>query len=230
MHIISIEGNIGSGKSTLLEYLRTYFKDNTNIVFINEPVNEWMEMKDDDGKNIIEKYYANQEKYAFSFQVFAYITKLKLTMETYKQNPNAIFISERSLYTDRYVFAQMLYDSGKIDNINYKIYLSWFDYFIKEINASYSVIYVNTDTTICYERINNRNRSGEDLIPLEYLKSCDCYHKTMLDEHLDSYKFISQYVFDGNITRTYTCDDKVHLKNDIEPLIAFILCPLSNLH
>ena len=71
--IISIEGNIGSGKSTLLEQLRTKYKNNKQIVFINEPVDEWDTIKDEDGQTILSKFYKNQSKYAFSFQMMAYI-------------------------------------------------------------------------------------------------------------------------------------------------------------
>ena len=39
--IISIDGNIGSGKSTLMGNLKSYFSNNTNVVFLKEPVDEW---------------------------------------------------------------------------------------------------------------------------------------------------------------------------------------------
>ena len=34
-------------------------------------------------------------------------------------NPDAFIITERSLYTDKEVFAKMLYDDKKIEDINY---------------------------------------------------------------------------------------------------------------
>ena len=39
--ICSIEGCIGSGKSTLLEILKKYYINDSEIVFIDEPVKEW---------------------------------------------------------------------------------------------------------------------------------------------------------------------------------------------
>ena len=45
--LISIEGNIGSGKSTLVEYLKSL----GNYIFVDEPVNEWLSIKDKDGSN-----------------------------------------------------------------------------------------------------------------------------------------------------------------------------------
>lgn len=209
MHIISIEGNIGSGKSTLFNKLKTYLQANYAVVFIEEPLSEWVNTTDKNGKSILEKYYADQEKYAFPFQMLAYITKLRKLIETFKENPTAIVITERSLYSDRLIFAKMLYDSGKINDISYTIYLKWFDYFINQINYPnqllHHMIYINTDPQICYERIKLRNRDGENLIPLEYLQSCDKYHAEMINPN-NLFENISPniLVLNGNITRNDT--------------------------
>ena len=66
--IFSIEGNVGSGKSTLVRYMKQ--KDTANTFhFIEEPVDEWENIKDKKGNNMIEKYYKQQNKYSFSFQM-----------------------------------------------------------------------------------------------------------------------------------------------------------------
>ena len=163
--IISIDGNIGSGKSTLMGELKTYFSDNKDVVFLKEPVDEWETITDENGITILEKFYENPSKYGFSFQIMAYISRLNIMKQEFKKNPNAIFISERSLFTDKLVFAKMLFDSGNIELVNYKIYLSWFDTFAEEFPVS-KVIYVNTDPEICHQRIEKRSRTGESNIPL----------------------------------------------------------------
>ena len=71
--IISIEGNIGTGKSTLVQMLKDTYKNNNNVVFLQEPVDMWNTIKDSNGETILSKFYGNQEKYAFSFQMMAYI-------------------------------------------------------------------------------------------------------------------------------------------------------------
>ena len=105
--IISIEGNIGSGKSTLLSKLQEEFKDNKNIVFLKEPVDEWETIRDENGITMLEKFYENQENYSFPFQMMAFISRLSLLKDSIKKNPGAIFITERSLYTDKMVFAKL---------------------------------------------------------------------------------------------------------------------------
>ena len=134
-NLISIEGNIGSGKSTLLSNLEEYYKNDDRIVFLKEPVDAWERIKDENGITILEKFYDNQEKYSFPFQMMAYISRLKVLRDAVRDislkssNQTKIIITERSLFTDKMVFAKMLYDSGKIEYINYQIYLSWFDAF-----------------------------------------------------------------------------------------------------
>ena len=193
--IVSIEGNIGSGKSTLLEKLRLEFKDNKYVRFLREPVDEWEKIKDKEGNTMLQKFYANQAEYSFAFQMMAYISRLTIIRENVrdimaavkknkeedKESGKYILITERSLYTDKYVFAKMLYDQGKIEDVKYQIYLNWFDEFAKDFPVN-DVIYVNTDPVKCYERIHKRARVGEEVIPLAYLESCHKYHNEFLDE------------------------------------------------
>ena len=176
-YIYSIEGNIGSGKSTFVKKLQNSLSNiyNYKITYLQEPVDIWENICDKNGKNIIEKYYDDNKKYAFSFQMMAYISRLVKLKETIKNNNNNIIITERSIHTDKHVFCKMLYDDDKIEDVNYKIYLQWFDYFIKDISLN-NIIYINTSPNVCFKRIIQRNRKGEN-IPIEYLQKCHDYHE-----------------------------------------------------
>ena len=199
--IISIEGNIGSGKSTSISHLKSL--NLSNVVFLPEPVDVWTEIKDKDGMNIIEHYYSNQQKYAFSFQMMAYITRLSQLRKAIKETPkDYIIITERCLLTDRHIFAKMLYDDGKIEEIEYNIYMRWFDEFLEECKID-GIIYIETDPTVCKERIGIRNRAGEN-IPLSYLENCHKYHQEWLSDKSNTltldgnktinFKEITQYI------------------------------------
>lgn len=196
--IVSIEGNIGSGKSTFLENLKKHYNSNDHIVFLREPVDEWEKIKDSNGNTMLQKFYADQEKYSFAFQMMAYISRLAILRDAIKKNKDKdiIIITERSLYTDKYVFAKMLYDQGKIEEVTYQIYLHWFDEFAKDFTID-NVIYVNADPQKCYERIHKRARLGEEIIPLSYLKNCHKYHEDFLNENSDF--TVEKIILDGNI-------------------------------
>jgi deoxyadenosine/deoxycytidine kinase len=192
--IISIEGNIGSGKSTLLEHLRLKLENN-NVIFLKEPVEIWETIKDASGDTMLQKFYADQKKYAFSFQIMAYISRLSLLKKAMRENTGAIIITERSLHTDKMVFAKMLFDSNLIEDVNYQIYLKWFDEFTVECPLN-KIIYVNADPVICFDRIKKRSRVGESCIPLEYLQDCHKYHNDMIT--ILNNQLIKQIVLDGN--------------------------------
>lgn len=202
--IVSIEGNIGSGKSTLMKYLKDYFKNNDHVIFLKEPVDEWEKIKDNNGKTILEKFYEDQEKYSFPFQMMAYISRLNVLREALKSiNPLShkkyIIITERSLYTDKLVFAKMLYESGKMEHVNYQIYLTWFQTFLEEFPV-HKVIYVKTLPEICHQRIISRSREGEENIPLDYLTSCYRYHEDMMEFFSNNIiNSDKQLILDGNI-------------------------------
>ena len=53
--LISIEGNIGAGKSTIINYLKKYHNE---FNYVEEPLNVWSSIKNDDGKNLLETYYS----------------------------------------------------------------------------------------------------------------------------------------------------------------------------
>ena len=185
--IVSIEGNIGSGKSTLLENLRKHYSNNSQVIFLREPVDDWEKIRDTEGNTMLKKFYGDQEKYSFAFQMMAYISRLKILRDTIKdinsrQNTNYIIITERSLYTDKYVFAKMLHDQNKIEDVCFQIYMNWFDEFAKDFPINNSV-YVNTEPQNCYERIHIRAREGEEFIPLSYLQECHNYHEDFLGEN-----------------------------------------------
>jgi deoxyadenosine/deoxycytidine kinase len=136
--------------------------------------------------------------------MMAYVSRLKVLRDTLKTikndsvDKNIIIITERSLYTDKMVFAKMLYDSKKIEHVNYQIYLNWFDTFSDEFPVN-KVVYVKTSPEKCYERIVKRSRTGEENIPLVYLSSCSNYHDSMLDKENKECVCLDQLILDGNV-------------------------------
>ena len=198
--IFSIDGNIGSGKSTIYAHLQEIYKDNSSVIFVPEPVSQWEKIKDNVGKTMLQLFYADQEKYAFAFQMMAYISRLSILRKIVEENKNKehdiVIITERTLYTDKHIFAKMLFDQGKIEDVEHQIYLAWFDEFAKDFPLN-NVIYVKTSPEKCYERVHKRAREGEEIIPLAYLEDCHRYHEEFLDK--DTGIQVEQLIIDGNM-------------------------------
>ena len=185
--IVSIDGNIGSGKTTGKAKLREYImllkkkKEDDSIVFVDEPTGDWEQIKDENGVPILTNLYLDVKRFAFRFQMMAYITRLQKIRQALKTPNVRLIITERCLLTDAHVFAKMLYDSKKIEQDEYDIYTRWFDEFAKEVEPS-CIVYFKASTQVCMNRIQKRNRLGESNIGFEYLEECNRYH----DEWLNS--------------------------------------------
>ncbi len=180
--LLSIEGNIGSGKSTVIEYLKTL--NDSRFVFVDEPVKEWLEIKDKNGMNALDCFYSDQKRNSFCFQILAYITRLKKLMDVIKNNKDKIIITERSIDTDRNVFAKMLYEDDYLNSIEWVTYNYWFDTF-KDVSKVDKIIYISATPEKCLERINKRNRVEEEGIKLGYLTKCHNYHNDWLSNVSD---------------------------------------------
>ena len=178
--IISIDGNIGSGKSTLFNNLKTLLKGVKNIGFVPEPVEQWNEIVDKNNVPILTNLYSNIQKFAFRFQMMAYISRISLLREMCNKGIYDVLITERSVYTDRNLFCKMLYDDGIIEHDEYTIYNKWFHEFTDNLNLSH-IIYVNADPEICFQRILKRNREGE-IVDIDYLERLHIYHEKWLNK------------------------------------------------
>lgn len=174
--LVSIDGNIGSGKSTTWEMLKEKYNGHDDVHFVEEPVDSWRDIKDNDGVPILTNFYRDPRTFAFRFQMMAYISRLALLRQTVRENAGRcrVIITERSVETDRNIFAKMLYDSGDIAHDEFTIYNMWFQEFVKDLPVS-GLIYIRADPEKCMERINKRGREGET-IPLEYVQKCHDYH------------------------------------------------------
>ena len=195
--LVSFDGNIGSGKSTMMKKAHEFYKGRSNVIFAEEPVEKWKLIKDKNGNEMLKLFYQDQEKHAFKFQIMAFVSRLAGLREIVKANPdkNIVIITERSLYTDKEIFAKMLHDQGKMSDVEHQIYLTLFDEFASEFEVN-KVVYIRTDPVKCHERIHLRAREGEELIPLAYLEECHKYHEEFLD--LERGLFKEQMVLDGN--------------------------------
>lgn len=187
--IVSIEGNIGNGKSTAIKPIKEGLEKNGyQVILMDEPVERWMQFKDENDKDILTLFYEDQKEYAFVFQMLALLTRFQIFREGYNQNvknifqKNIIFLTERTIHTDKHVFAKMLHESGKINNIEMQIYNNWFDDFVRLFPISLAC-YLRIEPELAFQRVQKRARKGEE-IPIEYLISCHKAHEDFINVHM----------------------------------------------
>jgi deoxyadenosine/deoxycytidine kinase len=97
---------------------------------------------------------------------------------TNEYNPSLINITERSVLSDYNIFAKMLKDDGKLNEIEWKIYLNWMELLLSKFEVKPKLlIYLQLDPIIAYNRIKHRHREEESSIPLEYIQKVHEYHE-----------------------------------------------------
>ena len=175
--LISLDGNIGAGKSTLLELLK---KELSEITVVQEPVADWIKLRNQDGKNLLELFYEDTRRWCYTFQNCAILTRLMDTQRILNEWTPApeklpVVITERSVLTDRYVFAEMLHREGKMDDLEWTLYLKWYEHYAANLPVK-GIIRLTTSASTSKDRIHQRGRSGEEKIPMEYLQQLQIQH------------------------------------------------------
>jgi deoxyadenosine/deoxycytidine kinase len=177
--IVSVEGNIGVGKSTFTKLLKDNI-ESTEIV--SEPVDMWLNVKNSDNKNILQTFYDDIPRWAYTFQNIAYVTRMMKIERTIRDSQQKHIFLDRSLDTDRYVFERMLWQQGKLEDIEHNAYQLWCDFYYEFVRKDIGkkIIYLRCDPETSYERIKLRGREEEKNITLEYLKELHEAHENWL--------------------------------------------------
>lgn len=181
-----VEGSIGAGKTTLLECLERYAHE---IVFVPEPIAAWRNVR---GHNVLDRFYAEPARWALAFQTHAMATRVAAVRDAIaaalaSREPAAcdkplIVVCERSIYTDRYIFVEMLHAAGTLDDAERALYETAFDYYATHAypGTHGGVVYLKSDPRACAQRIADRARDEENAMALTYLQDLDAAHDRAL--------------------------------------------------
>jgi len=182
--LLIVEGNIGAGKSTFLRLI----KDRLACQIVYEPHEKWQNIADKG--NLLEKFYTDTPRWAYTFQSYAFITRTLAQKNHDLKNPYPIQILERSVFSDRYCFAKNLYESGTMSDLEWTLYLEWFGWFCQDhVKKPDGFIYLKTTPQTCYKRLLKRARHEEKAVPIDYLEQLHNKHENWLikKEKLDDY-------------------------------------------
>jgi deoxyadenosine/deoxycytidine kinase len=171
---IAIEGNIGCGKSTVISRLCT----ETRLPIFLEPVDDW--------KDWLTLFYNDPARYGLAFNL-----NVLMTFNRWKGNEfQAIY--ERSPLSNRFVFAELQKDHGKMNALEldlfHKLYLKlgW---------APDVIIYIKTNPEVCHTRMLQRARECESQVSLSYLQDVDKKYEDMI---LNTPPDVTTITVDGN--------------------------------
>jgi deoxyadenosine/deoxycytidine kinase len=204
--IISIEGNIGVGKSSFLGLLKEHFGDKAE--FIYEPVNEWLSIKDENGKDLLQTFYDDKKRWSYTFQNVAYITRMTKLVDAINTTTKKYIIIDRSLNADLNTFTKMLRESGDINQLESDSYNLWNDFFNKHYGDKIEqyIVYLRCDPLTAYNRTKIRHRNQEETIPLSYLTDLHNAHDTWLLNREDVKLTSRVLMLDANVDFVYNKD------------------------
>jgi deoxyadenosine/deoxycytidine kinase len=191
-----LEANIGAGKTTFLRLIQERLPQ---IAVVFEPLHNWQ--KEAYGQSLLENFYTDPERWAYTMETLAMVCRVQEQLRE-QEDPNPFRIMERSIYSGHYVFATNDYANKFLQNVEWQIYLQWFNFLVLgRIKPPQGFIYLRTDPKVAYERIKKRNRSEETTISFEYIQQIDACHEDFLVKKkgiLDDLQSVPVLVLDCN--------------------------------
>ncbi len=163
---IAVEGNIACGKSTALAALAALAP---KLRVFREPLEEWAPT--------LRKFYEDPGTWSFYFQLRVLLWYAARAAEGAGAAEAADAVFERSPMSSRHVFAQVAHNDGFMTSEDWDLYKDYVDALGWEPDA---IVYVDTPTEVCFERLRARGRDVEAGVDLAYLRRLDFQYETML--------------------------------------------------
>ena len=211
-----LEGNIGAGKSTFLKMVAKHL---SYVSVALEPIHNWQNKIY--GQSLLANFYQDPKRWAYTLEILAMVCRVREHME--EQEKSAIKITERSIYSGHYCFAQNGYESGFMTDVEWQAYNQWFQFLIPgKCQPPKGFIYLYVDPETAYTRIKKRNRLAEKQISLGYLKQIHAKHEQFLVQQkniMPGLKDVPLLILDCN--REFE-DDSVQFARHLQKVESFI--------
>ncbi|XP_072257250.1 deoxyguanosine kinase, mitochondrial-like [Pyxicephalus adspersus] len=184
---LSVEGNIAVGKSSLLKLLGNVFQEWS---FVGEPLKKWQHAYSSSSHgmdNLLQLLYDNPTRWSYTFQTLSCMTRFKtqidpLSEELLKQK-QPVRVFERSVYSDRFVFAKTLFELGHLNEMEWSMYQEWHTFLLQEFGeraALDGILYLHATPKKCFQRLQKRARKEEERVTQQYLEKLHDQHEDWL--------------------------------------------------
>ena len=179
---IVVDGLISAGKTTLIKLFEKYINSQNKIKVkaILEPVDIW------NTTGALKYFYEDIPANCYEFQTFTYITRIKTVINEIYNNPDAdVYIMERSIWTDRYIFMALLEEMA--GPLRMTMYNEWCDLWALILPMRVDKwVFLDTSLEESLRRIRIRNRDAESGVSEDYQrklygKHVEFYYKLFND-------------------------------------------------
>ncbi|XP_039518103.1 deoxyguanosine kinase, mitochondrial [Pimephales promelas] len=192
---VSIEGNIAVGKSTFARLLQ---KTEQDWEVIAEPISKWQNVDQTDQQtehcppqptsNLLQMMYHDPKRWSYTFQTFSCMSRMRshlqpLSAGSRQSSGSPVRVYERSVYSDRYIFALNMFELGCINSTEWAVYQDWHSFLVEQFGHRVQlegIIYLRASPQTCMERLGRRGRVEEQGIQLDYLQKLHTRHEDWL--------------------------------------------------
>ncbi|KAM3729496.1 hypothetical protein ACB098_12G016900 [Castanea mollissima] len=176
-----VEGNISVGKTTFLQRIANETLELRDLVeIVPEPIDKWQDIGPDHF-NILDAFYAEPERYAYTFQNYVFVTRVMQERES-SGGIKPLRLMERSVFSDRMVFVRAVHEANWMNEMEISIYDSWFDPVVSCLPGLIpdGFIYLRASPDTCHKRMKLRKREEEGGVSLKYLHDLHEKHESWL--------------------------------------------------
>jgi len=172
---VVVEGNIGVGKSSFLKLLGERL--DCGIFF--EPLAKWQQMGEEE--SLFEKFYKDTKRWAYTFQSYAFLSRVLEQESAFAQSKKDVVIFERSVFSDLHCFAKNCFELGTMTPLEWSLYQEWFSWLVeKHVVIPNGFIYLQASPETCMERLKMRSRHEEVGVSIDYLNRLHQKHEGWL--------------------------------------------------
>lgn len=178
---LCVEGNISVGKTTFLQRIANETLELRDLVeIVPEPIDKWQNVGPDHF-NILDAFYAEPERYAYTFQNYVFVTRVMQEKES-SAGIKPLRLMERSVFSDRMVFVRAVHEAKWMNEMEISIYDSWFDPVVSSLPGLIpdGFIYLRASPDTCHKRMMLRKREEEGGVSLDYLRDLHEKHESWL--------------------------------------------------
>ncbi|KAI7812702.1 deoxyguanosine kinase, mitochondrial isoform X1 [Triplophysa rosa] len=185
---VSIEGNIAVGKSTFARLLQNARPD---WEVTSEPISKWQNvhhMSQQSSSNLLQMMYQDPKRWSYTFQTFSCMSRLRTHLEPpsarlLQSRGTPVQVYERSVYSDRYIFALNMFELRCINSTEWAVYQDWHSFLVEQFGHQIQlegIIYLRASPQTCMERLGRRGRTEEQGVRLDYLEKLHTRHENWL--------------------------------------------------
>nr|XP_020458157.1 deoxycytidine kinase-like isoform X1 [Monopterus albus] len=192
---VSIEGNIAVGKSTFARLLQSACPD---WEVMAEPVSKWQNIESGTSRgtdassqtvsNLLQMMYQDPLRWSYTFQTYSCMSRLRTQLQPpparlLNSEGSPVQVYERSVYSDRYIFALNMFELGCINSTEWAVYQDWHSLLVEQFGHQVElegIIYLSAPPKKCMERLEQRGRPEEKGVKLDYLEKLHIQHERWL--------------------------------------------------